>query len=233
MDTVKIDTAQNVQIDYNLASLGDRMLAFILDMLVLFAYILLVAIIAGNLNVNPVISVIFVGVPVFFYFLLCEVLMDGQSIGKRVRSIKVVMLDGSQASFGAYLLRWIIRPVDYLMGIGFFSIMVTDFGQRLGDLAAGTTVIKLEDKVTLDDTLFVQVEEDYRPTYTNVNTLENRHIELIKKVLKEHEQVKNYLVVERIYLKTKEALNAEIPSGMPQIHFLEKVVKDYNYYLGR
>jgi len=233
MDIVKIDTAQNVQIDYTLASLGDRMLAFILDMLVLLAYIILVSIIAGSLSADPVVSVVIIGLPVFFYFLICEIFMNGQSIGKRARKIKVVMLDGSQASISAYLLRWIIRPIDYLMGIGFFCIMITDYGQRLGDLAAGTTIIKLADKVSMDDTIFVQVEEDYQPTYTNVTTLEDRHIELIKKVLKDHVKVKNYDLVERLYLKTKETLNADVPDRMPQIHFLETVVKDYNYYLGR
>lgn len=231
MNTVKIDTAQNVQIDFSVASAGDRLLAFIIDYLVLVAYVIFISITVAYLQIGATSLAVIVSVPVFLYFLLCELFMNGQSIGKRARKIKVVMLNGNQASVGAYILRWIVRPIDYLLGIGFISIIVSKNSQRLGDIAAGTTVIKLKAKFGLNDTIFMDVEDDYKPMFTNATDLNSKHIELIKKILNDHKEVKNYVILEAIYEKTKNMLDAKIPHDMKQIAFLETVIKDYNYLI--
>jgi uncharacterized RDD family membrane protein YckC len=115
LEKVNITTSHNVQISYALASIGDRLLAYLIDSLILIAYIVIVLLSMGLLggfqNLNSdllVVAIVIVGIPFLFYHLLFEVFMNGQSIGKKAMSVKVVNLDGSQPSLGNYLLRWIL-----------------------------------------------------------------------------------------------------------------------------
>src|SRR5690606_34920667 len=106
--------------------------------------------------------------PVIFYHLLCEVFMDGQTFGKKAIDIKVVKLDGSQPSVGSYFLRWLLQIVDlpFFGAIGIITILVNGKGQRVGDLAAGTTVISLKHRTGIKDTILarpVMADHDYTP----------------------------------------------------------------------
>ena len=107
MEYVRIDTTQNVAIDYEIASLGERILAYLVDLLVFVAYgITWLTIMSGIQDyisfADALIWIILL--PLFFYDLLCEVVMNGQSFGKKAMKIKVVKLDGSEPTFGSYLL---------------------------------------------------------------------------------------------------------------------------------
>ncbi len=229
MNRVSIDTTQNVTIDYEIANIGDRLLAFIIDGLVQIGYFFFVMIMIGSAqNPEPFIILTFISVPIFLYFLVCEIFMDGQSIGKRARDIKVVKVDGTQATIGNYLIRWLLRPIDYFFGIGVLAILFNDKGQRIGDLAAGTTLIKLQKRVSLNDTLFTEVEENYEPYFPQVQELPKQHIELINKVLNSETSLSNNNAVEKLAEKTKSTLGVD--AEMPPRKFLRTVVKDYNYY---
>ena len=83
--------------------------------------------------------------PVVFYDLISEILLDGQSVGKKVMGIKVVSLNGAQPSLGQYLLRWVFRIVDFSFSgslVAVIMVAVTEKKQRLGDMLAGTTWLK-------------------------------------------------------------------------------------------
>lgn len=233
MDTVNIDTTQNVEIEYELANLGDRLLALIIDYLILmgYAFAIVVLSVLFRTDIGVPGAVLLFYIPFLFYFLLFEIIMNGQSPGKKLRKLRVVKVDGTQASLSNYLLRWILWPIDALMSIGLFVVILSDRGQRLGDMAAGTVVIKLSSRVSLADTLYAEVDEYYEPVFANVDRLSAKHIELIKRVLNDHKMVKNYTVLETLYKKTKTILESD--SDMLSEKFLETVVKDYNHYLGR
>src|SRR5688572_22331656 len=114
MQTVRVRTTQNVFIDYTLASIGDRILAYLIDRIILILYSVSLFAVMAQANVNNVwIWIIFFGLPWLFYSLLFEILMNGQTPGKRVMNIQVVKLDGTQATIGSYLLRWIFALVDF------------------------------------------------------------------------------------------------------------------------
>lgn len=68
----------------------------------------------------------------------------GQSFGKKLINIRVVKVDGSTPSIGSYLLRWLLFPIDgpITSGLGLLVVLLNKNNQRLGDLAAGTMVIK-------------------------------------------------------------------------------------------
>src|SRR4028119_1999780 len=106
MQTVRIQTAQNVFIEYQPASVGDRIIAYLIDGVVVWSYIIICATILASMKINETwLYVILLGIPYLFYDLLLEILMDGQTIGKKARDIKVVKLDGTQPTIASYLLR--------------------------------------------------------------------------------------------------------------------------------
>ncbi|HCI71200.1 MAG TPA: RDD family protein, partial [Balneola sp.] len=87
--------------------------------------------------------------------LIFEVVWNGKSFGKWMMGLQVVMLDGSSPSFGNYLIRWMLRllEVSFTNGIlAFITVLINGKGQRLGDIAAKTCVIKTRKKVKLSDT---------------------------------------------------------------------------------
>jgi hypothetical protein len=194
--------------------------------------VLLIVIVAttGTLE-SSAFLVILASLPAFVYHLVFEITMRGQSIGKKTLDIKVVKLDGSEASIGSYLLRWLIWPIDTFLygGIAILCISIGGKGQRLGDIAAGTTVIKLKKSGFLKDHTLSHISEDYQPLFSNVDQLPGKHIELIKQAIKAKLEMLDDKPVEIIAQKTRERL--EIKSDLPDLKFLHTVLKDYNYLL--
>ncbi|MCB0780117.1 MAG: RDD family protein, partial [Flavobacteriales bacterium] len=148
MEHVRIETAQNVVVDHEVAPLGDRIVAYLLDTLVLVAWVILMFMLMAMIEPDDdgvlfLVMMAMIIFPFLFYHLVMELSLNGQSIGKRVRKIKVSRLDGGRPSFGQYLLRWVLRPIDSFYYIGLVVILINGRGQRLGDLAAGTTIVSL------------------------------------------------------------------------------------------
>ncbi len=115
-----------------------------------------------------------------------ETLMNGQTIGKRAIRIKVMRLDGRQPSFGNYIMRWILRVIDVQLLFGTvaaITIYINGKGQRLGDIAAGTMVIKTKYDEEIGKTPYVNVQEEYVPVYPQVTELTDKEINIIKRVL--------------------------------------------------
>jgi hypothetical protein len=95
-------------------------------------------------------------------------------------------------------------------------------------MIAGTTVIKLKDKVKLEDTIFEKIDEHYLPEFPEVSRLSSKDIEIIKKVIFGKEYRYNAVILDK--LKTKIMTIMEVNSQIDAIDFLKKVVKDYSYY---
>ena len=173
MQTVSVRTAQNVVIDYPVASLGDRILAYFIDVLIIIAYFILIFLIMASGDVGS--TALFIStlvIPPFLYHLLFEIFMNGQSPGKRQMNIKVVRLDGTPATIGNYIIRWLLRliEIDFLSGaVALLTIAISGKGQRLGDIAAGTTVVKLvkQAAVTAKE-VFTLADENYSPVFQQV-----------------------------------------------------------------
>lgn len=239
MEHVQIQTAQNVGIRFEVAGLGDRVVAALIDYLFLSVYLITVYFVifaAGAADSLALLSL--ASLPYLFYFLVCEVFFDGQSIGKKMSRLKVARLDGDQPTVGNYLLRWLLRPIDIGISsglIGLVSILVTRHGQRLGDLAAGTTVVKLRPRTRLGDTLYARLEDEHTLTFTQVDRLDAHDVETAKEVL-------NTLTLERrshetytLGLRMKAALEQkmEVSSDLSPAQFLRAVIDDYNHVAGR
>lgn len=238
MDHLNIETSHHVQIDYPPAGIGARIGAFLIDAFIMGIYLLFaftVVLESMTENIWLMITAMF---PALFYHLVLELLLDGQSFGKKAWDIKVIKTDGTPATFGSYLLRWIFRLIEITASTGmiaFFAIIFNGKGQRLGDMAAGTTVVKTKKKTDLSDTLYADIEEGYTPTYSEASILTDNDISVVKEVLNEGNQYENQ-TYEVMLLKTRNAIQQKmgidsLNEGNP-VEFLRTVVKDYNVIHG-
>lgn len=241
MQTVRITTAQNVEIEYAVASIGDRILAAFIDYGILLGYligaIILWSFLPGG-GSNRVALLVVLYLPFFFYDLLCEIFLDGQSLGKKQMKIKVIKMDGSSPDIGSYLLRWLLRVVDISLssgGVAMLTILLNGKGQRLGDIAAGTTVIKLKEDVGLQDTIFTRITDAYQPVFAQAAELNDQDMAIVKEVLNTGLEVESIEVGNNLEMKAKNVLEERmrIKSDLPPRAFLSTVLRDYNYFKGK
>ena len=145
--------------------------------------------------------------------------------------IKVVKLNGAQADIGGYLLRWLIWPVDIFLygGVAILCITIGGKGQRLGDIAAGTTVIKLKTSGFLKDHTLNDLDPNYSPVFLNADELSAAHVELINKAIKAKLEMLDNKPVEAIAVKTKKSLS--ISTDLPDLKFLHTIQKDYHHLM--
>ena len=186
--SVAIRTSQNVLLEYEPASLGDRILATFIDYGVFIGWFILTITILHRLGISfGGFNMVFVLAPVALYDLVSEWLLNGRSVGKLAMGIRVVMLDGSQPTLGAYLIRWLFRIVESAAFIGgivpVITVATNGKGQRLGDIAAGTTVVKLKPAVTLDEILLPPAPENYTVHFPDVRRLADRDITIVQEML--------------------------------------------------
>jgi hypothetical protein len=169
--------------------------------------------------------------PVMFYSLLSEVFMNGQTLGKRIMRIKVISINGNQPSFSQYLMRWLFRIIDLWMTgniLAVIMVAVNDKRQRLGDVVAGTTLIKTTQRTTINETLYVPVAEtNYRTTYPEVISLKDSDIQLIKEVIMNVNKSSNTMLAYQTMQKIETVLN--IKSKHEPLTFLYAVLSDYNH----
>ena len=241
MGTIDILTGQHITIKYEPAGIAKRMLANILDYLFILIYVLALSFIFfGIIEIdtiftsNPLTILFFIlCLPIIFYNVTFEVLMNGQTPGKYLTKIRVTNVDGSTPNFVSYFLRWVLLPVDLLPygGIGALFILFTKNHQRLGDLAAGTTVVRLassSSNYNLEN-VFDEYSTDYRPVFSGLEILTDGQIRLISELLeKPIYDINATQTIDQLAVRLKEKLKIEIT--LDNRAFLETLVKDYNYY---
>ena len=106
MNTIRINTTQNIELEYELAGVGERIVAWLIDATIFIAYFIAVVSILSSLSTidnfiskNPWLT-IFLLVPFIFYNLFCDIVFNGQTMGKKVMKIKVISLNGNQPTVG-------------------------------------------------------------------------------------------------------------------------------------
>ena len=240
MQNIRIQTTQNVFIEYEAASLGDRIVAGLIDWLILGAYWYTVYRVLEGLHLNyqaRQVLWILALLPHLFYHLLSEIFLNGQSIGKKLRKIKVARLDGTPPTLGNYLMRWILGPIDMFpgfYGMAIVAISSNGMGQRLGDMAAGTTVLNLQRRINWEDMLLPVFDENYVPGFPQAAVLTDRDIELIQEVQQiagTHRSRNAEYLLQHTAFKVKQLLKTE--TEMPPAAFLETVLKDYAHLNGK
>ncbi|MGK6342065.1 RDD family protein [Chryseobacterium sp. DT-3] len=247
MSQIAINTSQNVNINFNIASVGERMLAFIIDLLIKVAYAVIVFylffnifdlgyLLAGLDQWSVMAVYIVLTFPVYIYPVVLESLMEGQTPGKKLMKIRVVKIDGYQASFGDYLIRWVFRLIDTSVAgvVGLISMIVSKNNQRLGDIASGTAVISLKNNINISHTILENINEGYVPSFPQVIALSDNDMRIIKDNYTKALKADDRQIISRLSDKIKSILKLEIdPRKMTERQFINVVIKDYNYYTGK
>ena len=154
-DVLSIDTPENVAFGYNIAGIGSRFMAALVDttLIVLLQLLVLlgsaVALSAASLTnaLGSWIAGIF-GLLAFLlfwgYYIFFEMLWNGQSPGKRLVGLRVIRVDGTPITLAESIIRNLVRLIDFLpigYGVGVITMFVNEQARRLGDLAAGSLVV--------------------------------------------------------------------------------------------
>jgi uncharacterized RDD family membrane protein YckC len=154
-----VSTPERVSFDYQVAGLGTRGIAQILDLLIVTGLLIAVFFFASGVaaytqsgTLAILIELFGTFVVVFGYFWISEALFSGQTLGKRAFRLRVVGDRGEPMTWMQAGIRNVIRIVDFLpygYGVGVIVLFANGRGKRLGDLAAGTIVVKDSDSVGL------------------------------------------------------------------------------------
>lgn len=267
MAVIKIPTNFNIDLEFEVPEFFRRILALFIDtILLIFYYKISVAVLTSiaqnmdnrlqenwmNLHWASIFAILG---PIFFYHFAMEILLNGQSLGKKIMQLRVVNENGGRAGVSQLFIRWILRDIWFLllllMGLGkiysgentqaiilVFSVtgfFITDIilvvaskkGQRLGDLMAKTILIRTQTKGDIEDTVFIEVADSYVPSYPQIMQLSDRDINSIKNILDTARRKGDYHMAESAASKIKAHLKIE--SGMPPFDFLDLLLKDYNF----
>ncbi len=234
--TILINTVHHVRIEYELAAAMSRVIAFILDM-VLVLVLWFLFIVSFNAK-GPEIALLFLlPLTVFlFYYFFAELLMDGQTLGKKIMGLKVVRLDGERLTPGDLLLRTFFLLPDAWFSLGIPAILLINTSskaQRLGDMVAQTVVILTTGhaKFGLKDILNIQTSEKYTPRFPGVRRLPERDMLLIKDTIFREYRYKNPAHKQAMLAlanRCRSILNIEEETkGIPPRELLEILLKDY------
>ena len=244
MSELSINTTQNVKINFKAASVGERIGAYFLDFIIKIAYVIVIWLVffywlsIDRLMVNldnwsRISIVLFLYFPVIIYSITLESILEGQTIGKKLTKIKVVKIDGYQAGFGDYLMRWFFRLVDIsiLSGIiALISVISSKKSQRLGDMVAGTAVITLKNKIDISHTILEEIGEAYVPTYPLVIKLSDNDMRIIKETFQRAEAKNDYEIIYKLVAKIENVTGIKNQETGKPADFIRTILKDYNFY---
>ena len=239
MNTIEIETTQKVIIQYELASVSNRFAAFTIDMLILMGVMIFLTIIGAQIFGDDGSSwtyyLYLTMLPLFlFYTLVSEILMDGQTLGKRSLVFYVLKLNGDPAGSFDYLIRWAFRFVDIWMSAGSVAALLVNSSancQRLGGALSGTTVIRKTStrNFALKDILSISTRESYEATYPQVTKMSEPDMLFVKKVVDRFNKFKNDAhrdAVIALSVKMAEVLDIhDIPKN--KLAFLKTLLRDY------
>ena len=238
MRRIEIITPQHVSITYYIASVRDRAMAFLLDAIILFGFLSISSTVIYSLNLDSTtISslLILINFPVFiFYSLIFEVLTGGQTPGKMALKIHVIKINGAETSLTDYLLRWAFRWVDIwgsLGSIAALQVSSSEKGQRIGDVLADTTVVKVRGDyhVTLKELLNIKKIDDYEVSFPQAKQMKEKEMLLVKLALDQHKKFPNEehsAILKTCANKIKARLGIEETKSDPR-QFLNVLLRDY------
>jgi len=256
MAVVTIETPFNIDLEFNIAAFNKRLLAWLIDIVIIcFYYYLMLRFIYPLFGMGQAVStaaaLFVIIIPVLAYQLIFELFLNGQTIGKMVAGIKVIDKGGKEPTWGQYFIRWILclgnlfvyiipyvilaSPAFLLFFMilylpDFLTVVISAKSQRIGDFAAGTVVIDKNYKANISETIYLQIEDKgYQPLFPEVMRLTDRDINGIRNLLntkRPTRETEHYTI--DVAQKIKTVLGIE--SDMYPTDFLEKLLQDYNYF---
>jgi uncharacterized RDD family membrane protein YckC len=237
MKSIEIKTTQNVVLQYELADLRERILAFVIDFAAVMFTIWLLALVLFSISASETTATAVSFFLLFiwmFYSIAFEVFNNGQSLGKMAMRIRVIKAAGGKASFPDYAARWVFRMVDVYLSLGALaSILITSSSkaQRIGDIVANTAVVKLHPQMDLKlkDLLAIRSQSSYQPQFLQAKQLVEEDVLLIKTTLdrfKEYPNQAHQVAMEKLSQKIKDVLALQ-NIRLDNRTFLQTILNDY------
>ncbi|HYE57802.1 MAG TPA: RDD family protein [Rhodothermales bacterium] len=242
MDVLRVDTVQHVALESRLAGLGERIVAAIYDALlqVLAVIVVLLLMLGVDLNVGSTaraVTVILAFTIIWTYPWWCAAFFDGQTVGKHLRGLRVVRVDGRAPTFLHHALRWIILQIEgpalsYVPAV--VALLLTKHGQRLGDLAAGTTVVRVAPPPTLDETILETPSAPAPVQLPGAAYLTDAEVQLARDVFTalREQPTPDAEEVARALVARLEPRVGPLPGARPY-RYLQTLLRDYNTLHGR
>jgi uncharacterized RDD family membrane protein YckC len=260
MGLIQIATPFNIDLEFEIAEFHKRLFAYLIDFIILILFFLSMKYfyyggfdkVSNDVLQNHVgIDILTISIPMLLYSLVTEVMMHGQTLGKKLMNVRVISLDGGEPELSQFILRWMFKAFEwpfffgyilltretlivYIVLTGFFGVVViiiiavSKKNQRLGDIAANTVVVNTKSVFSVEDTVFMEIQQtDYMVKFPEVLKLSDRDINTVKNVINMFYKNHNTQTCARVAMKIQEVLN--IKTEMNAIDFLEKLLADYNY----
>jgi uncharacterized RDD family membrane protein YckC len=251
----------NIELEFPAAPFHRRLFAWVIDLVILFIYARIAVEVLQSISRSDddkIFWVVFILllIPFLCYHVICEITMNGQSIGKKIMGIRVVNENGGQPSIGQFVIRWLIRTSDIMavviilmapaavamgsgdffwsfaipMGLFFTDVILVNASkknQRLGDMLAHTLLIKANQKHSIQDTVFLNIADNYKPSFPQVMQLSDRDMNSLKSILDTAKKRGDFNLAAMATEKIKNHLKIE--TSLSPFDFLEVLLKDYNY----
>jgi uncharacterized RDD family membrane protein YckC len=252
-DLYTIDTPENIAFAYDIAGIGSRFVAALIDSLLIVIAEVIVFLVAGLVesqlsiltgsnapaSVIAALASLLAFVILWGYYMVFEMVWNGQSIGKRAVRLRVVREGGQPITFVSSAIRNLIRIVDFLpsfYGVGVIAMFIDPRARRLGDLAAGTLVVRERGAMSLESlTSEISVmpmtkpgEAASQPTLPNIDLLHDRDYELVQEFLARRDELGREA---RARIGSQLASGVQARLGLPQggdaEQFLQYVAAEY------
>lgn len=235
MKQVDITTAQNVTIEYKAATVFERALAWLIDIVIIvltsLILLLFINLLAPPQAVNTV-SIILITPVYLLYHLIFELFNNGASPGKKILGLRVIKITNDPVSIYDYFMRWAFRLVDItaLGAIAIITISSSPRNQRIGDYLADTTVIKVmkSERFSLHRILQLENLKNYEPKYPEVLTFSENDMLVFKEVIERTVRYPGETSDKILKLAIEKAENIMgLPSKPRNLDFLRTLIKDY------
>ena len=230
MKNIEVTTAHNITIRYQLASVGVRLAAYVIDLCIMIAITLIFLALF-----NQVISLYVLTITLLwaFYHVGFELFNNGQSIGKKLIGIRVVTLHGTRPAHYELILRSVFRLVDLTLTSGILAIMAilnSERNQRIGDRIAQTIVVKsrTDQTVSLEYlSSFSGLNEEF--SYPQVTRYADKDMLLLKEVLARYKRYPNpahRAALESMARKVSDDLDIDM-KGKKMIELMHQLLEEY------
>ncbi len=249
---LNIDTPENVAFGYEVVGIGSRFIAGIVDSAIIGAILTAVALIivltASPFDGDNGTLISAIGLFLFFvilwgYYIFFEMSWNGRSPGKRMAGLRVIKRDGTPITLSESIIRNLLRTIDSLpafYGVGIVSMFIDGQSRRLGDIMAGTLVVRDNEDITLENintksgrrTLMSaprQVADGIREW--PVHKLNDDDIRLAEDFLQRRYEIKNandlaYKIARRL-MKKMELPASEMVFMSDAIYSLDTIIRQY------
>lgn len=230
MKKIQIDTTQNVKVQFEIANIGERALAWLIDFVIIIVLSLILSLIFSvRVSLMQLSSVLVL----VLYTPLWEALNHGQTPGKMALNLRVVKTNGEPAVFLDYLTRWSTKGLEVTICLGSLAALVSFLskrGQRVGDVLANTVIIKNESISRLGISRLMELDKysDYEPQFPEVTQLDESDILLLHETytrFKKHRTPGHSEALQTLAQAVKQKL--QISNKLTAEEFVKQTIKDF------